>query len=904
INVNSKGYQHSEGIGQGTDALRAGGAGYGGYGGDGSGAAGGFAHGSITVPTDIGSGGGDYSSYQGGAGGGAIKLTISGITTISGNITANGGNGGSYSGGGSGGGIYITTGTLAGAGTITTNGGTGNDTAGGGGGGRTAVYYTTDSSAVIYQAYGGSPTGRYGAAGTVYTKAAAAANGDLLIDNGDRDSLDDRNIGTTFINETITFDTITIQNYGNLGVGDSANIIYTTLDWSTRGCITDNGGTFSLLSGGGVLTVPETARFYAYTTRTHNSYVINGYMEARQVIVTAGNFSIGTAGTLTHEHNATTQQYVLDVTVADLAIAAGGVISADARGFQHSEGTGQGTDVAWAGGAGYGGDGGDGSAGAGGSAYGSITAPTDIGSGGGDYSGTGGIGGGAVKLTISGTTTLAGTISVNGGNGGSASGGGSGGSVYITTGTLEGAGTIITNGGIGNGTSGGGGGGRIAVYYTTNSSAVTYQSYGGSPAGRYGGAGTVYTKAAAAANGNLLINNGDHSGDRTPFIDSNWTFDNVTISGAGKLDANGFNLTINNSFTNSGTFIHSDQTVTFAGTTTGNTITSGGSSFYNLIFDGVGGEWIPFDASAVANDLTITNGTFDLDDENLTVTGIFSNNSILKLEGIPTQVITFTNGIDTDSGVIEYNGAGTYTGLITGGNYYSLTFSGTGTYALGSNIDVNGNFVLGAGVLNALSYFITIGGDSTNTGGTLNGSSTVVFDDNTKISHIYGDMTFNNFTCATAGKELQFESTKTQIITGTLTFTGQSGNLIVLKSTSDDTQWKIDPQGTRSVDYVNVKDSNNINVVAIDPNNSVDSLNNTNWAFTAMHHFTITGTSTQTAGGDQTITITAKSADGSTYTSYTGDHDLTFSGASISTEGTAPTASNKDSADIDFGSTT
>ncbi|MCK5487398.1 MAG: hypothetical protein KAI86_14375, partial [Desulfobacterales bacterium] len=330
------------------------------------------------------------------------------------------------SGGGSGGSVYIITGTFTGAGTISANGGTGDGTSGGGGGGRIAVHYTTNSSSVAYQAYGGLAGGsalRMGGAGTIYTKAAAAANGDLTIDNNDYDSLSDVYFGTTPINETITFDTITIQNYGNLDIGDSANITYTTLNWSTKGTITDNGGTLALLSG--TLTVPETSRLYAYTSRTPSSCTINGYMEARQAISTAGDFSIGTAGILTTEINTTTQQYVIDITAANFTIASGGTINVNSKGYQRSEGPGQGINAGWAGGAGYGGNGGNGSAAAGGSAYGSITAPTDIGSGGGDYQNTGGIGGGAVKLTVTGTTTIAGTISANGGNGGYASGGGS-----------------------------------------------------------------------------------------------------------------------------------------------------------------------------------------------------------------------------------------------------------------------------------------------------------------------------------------------------------------------------------------------------------------------------------------------------------------------------------------------
>ncbi|MCK5591170.1 MAG: hypothetical protein KAI72_04370, partial [Candidatus Pacebacteria bacterium] len=100
---------------------------------------------------------------------------------------------------------------------------------------------------------------------------------------------------------------------------------------------------------------------------------------------------------------------------------------------------------------------------------------------------------------------------------------------------------------------------------------------------------------------------------------------------------------------------------------------------------------------------------------------------------------------------------------------------------------------------------------------------------NTQISHIYGETTFNNFICTTAGKTLQFEAAKTQTIVGNLRFTGQLGNLIILRSTIDDTQWNIDPQGTRNVGYVDVKDSNNINAAEIRALLCLDSLNNTKW---------------------------------------------------------------------------
>ncbi|MDF0694885.1 invasin domain 3-containing protein, partial [Aquirufa sp. BABACH-43C] len=67
----------------------------------------------------------------------------------------------------------------------------------------------------------------------------------------------------------------------------------------------------------------------------------------------------------------------------------------------------------------------------------------------------------------------------------------------------------------------------------------------------------------------------------------------------------------------------------------------------------------------------------------------------------------------------------------------------------------------------------------------------------------------------------------------------------------------------------------------------------------------VTGTGTQTAGGTQTVTITAKDANGNTVTTYTGDHDVTFAGASSSANPvTAPTVNDKTAAAVNFGTAT
>jgi hypothetical protein len=634
INVNGKGYQHSEGPGAGADTGGyAGGAGYGGEGADGSTSAGGPTYGSITEPNNLGSGGGDYN-YNGGAGGGAIKLIVSGTTTVTGDITANGANAGADSGGGSGGSIWINTGSLEGAGSVTVNGGTGEDArCGGGGGGRIAMYYTTDSSTIIYQAYGGGPTGRYGGAGTIYLKGSGQTYGDLLIDGNDQDSWDDRFSTRTLLDSAYNFNTITIQNYGNLELGPSANITYSTLNWFNEGVITDNGGIFALVSGGGNLTIPATARLVGNTSRTFTGLTVNG--------------------TLTHSNNTTSETYKLNYTInGDVLIGSGGVINVNGKGYQHSEGPGAGVDTGgYAGGAGYGGDGADGSTSAGGSAYGSLTEPNNLGSGGGDYAGYGGAGGGAIKLVVSGTTTVTGSITANGANAGTDSGGGSGGSIWISTVALVGAGTVTSNGGTGEDANcGGGGGGRIAMYYATDSSTLTYQAYGGSPTGRYGGAGTIYTKPSTQTYGDLLIDNNSHSGDRTPIITSAWTLDDVTIQNSANLDLNSLGLTVYGDFLNSsGTLTHSNQTVTFASNTTGRTITPGGSAFYTMIFDGVGGEWTVNGALDCDGNLNLVNGSLTAPSSTINLAGNINlyagttfnaNGGTVILDGTGTQSIT------------------------------------------------------------------------------------------------------------------------------------------------------------------------------------------------------------------------------------------------------------------------
>src|SRR3989338_7102184 len=138
--------------------------------------------------------------------------------------------------------------------------------------------------------------------------------------------------------------------------------------------------------------------------------------------------------------------------------------------------------------------------------------------------------------------------------------------------------------------------------------------------------------------------------------------------------------------------------------------------------------------------------------------------------------------------------------------------------------------VASSGTLQTSSGTINISGDGnwSNSGTFSPGNGTVKFDG---TNHgVNGDSTFYNLIYTTAGGRLTFEAGKTQTITGITRLKGASGNYLNLRSSSSGTEWKINQQGTRDIDYVDVKDSNNLSSTIISPANFTDSGNNTNWA--------------------------------------------------------------------------
>ena len=150
-----------------------------------------------------------------------------------------------------------------------------------------------------------------------------------------------------------------------------------------------------------------------------------------------------------------------------------------------------------------------------------------------------------------------------------------------------------------------------------------------------------------------------------------------------------------------------------------------------------------------------------------------------------------------------------------------------------NTFNVAGNYSQTGGTYSAATSTLNLTGNFAHSGGTFTAStSAVVF--NGANQTISGSTTFNNLTkSVSSAATLTFTAGTTQTLTGTLTLNGTNGNLLSLRSSSNGSQWSIDPQGTRTLSYLDVKDSNNINSVSIITSGFAitDSGGNTNWNF-------------------------------------------------------------------------
>jgi hypothetical protein len=232
--------------------------------------------------------------------------------------------------------------------------------------------------------------------------------------------------------------------------------------------------------------------------------------------------------------------------------------------------------------------------------------------------------------------------------------------------------------------------------------------------------------------------------------------------------------------------------------------------------------------------IRVVEGIIDANGKTLTTTGAFpiEDGGTFRLQGGET-VTTPTLGMGSTT--VVYNGSGSYSSLAAGNNYQNLTFNGSGSWTLNANANATGTLSIISGTLLGNAKTINLNGDWTNSGTFTAGGSTVTLSG--ADQHIGGSAstTFYNLSKATSTADtLTFSSSVTTVITNNTTLKGVAGQLLSLRSdiTGSQSRINVSNSGTRDIQYVDVKDSNNVNAVAILCTvNCHNSLNNTNWIF-------------------------------------------------------------------------
>ena len=163
-------------------------------------------------------------------------------------------------------------------------------------------------------------------------------------------------------------------------------------------------------------------------------------------------------------------------------------------------------------------------------------------------------------------------------------------------------------------------------------------------------------------------------------------------------------------------------------------------------------------------------------------------------------------------------GDGTNATTIAGSTYNPIT-------TVGGHTTINANASFTAPSVMHVAGNWTNRGTFTPNGGTvtLNGTNQT----------LTGSTIFANLTKTVSSADtLTFAATTLQRITGALTLRGIAGALLSIRSSLSGTQWQIDPQGTRDIQYADVQDSNNTNATTISAGvGTKDTGNSVGWIF-------------------------------------------------------------------------
>ncbi len=479
-------------------------------------------------PFWCGSGNGADNSLAGGA----VWIEVTGGTTLDGNIVANGTNGSS------GGSVYLKTASLSGGGHIYANG---NNYGGKGSGGRIAVELTGAALPAAFtvpgsfQAYGCAGSANSPGAGTVVLKSPGQTNGDLYVNNGNRNfnRWNGPSAGSTQNELTTipaggewTFDHVYIGGYATLAVPENTVLNLPNGFVSVGlGGMAGVRGMYALMGCGGTINAPAINGAHTFADGAF-FYPAAHYAFAPGDVVVRGGAAIGAS----YLRRGLVEKVCDFAVTGDLTIEDDGYVDVTLGGFGGNEGSGANYTYTA-----NGCHGGQNATHTVNNAYGSVFSPVLSGSTNGSYDNLQ-IGAGVARISVSGELAVYGTITASGRQSPifGAAGGNSGGSISIVAGSLAGTGTIAADGGegftaddnlrwnVGKGYARGGGG-RIAIRLTDGDFAA-FGTANILARGRYSNhniagdfdktplassAGTVYLQAAGEAEkgGTVIVRN-------------------------------------------------------------------------------------------------------------------------------------------------------------------------------------------------------------------------------------------------------------------------------------------------------------------------------------------------------------------------------------------------------------
>ncbi|MCD4780564.1 MAG: DUF11 domain-containing protein [Candidatus Omnitrophica bacterium] len=223
-------------------------------------------------------------------------------------------------------------------------------------------------------------------------------------------------------------------------------------------------------------------------------------------------------------------------------------------------------------------------------------------------------------------------------------------------------------------------------------------------------------------------------------------------------------------------------------------------------------------------------GTLSVDTGSVSTSGNWSNSGVFT----PGTGTVYFNGTSAATQVLNSGGMG------TNYNFYNIAHDGASTVQLSTHaLDINNNLLNSCGSINANGQNITVAGSWTNAATFTHGSATVTFDGTDQ--NITGDTIFYNLMKTTAASNtMTFTNADEQIIEGTLTLSGASGQLLNLRSDSTNDQWYINlrPGGAQALQYLDVQDSNAFGITGggdgvtlVAGGTSNNQGNNNNWVF-------------------------------------------------------------------------